>query len=151
MTTLTNRYGLPNIPSLSATKASSSPLGPNFYCQPIQAIALHRTGAGRCSEEALAATIVANTPCAYQKYARVVNKVATDKLPKHGLKDLPIGLAGSNTNRLGPLHSLSTNRLKALQGYARSMLPTGAPILFLRLKDGTLYLSVDYWGPNCIP
>ena len=151
MATSTKCHGMPNSPSLSPTKASSSLLGPNFYCQPIEAIALHRPGASQCSHKALAATTVANTPRAYQKYAWVIDKVAANKLPKHGLQDLPIGLADSNTNPLGPLHNLSTNRLKALQGYVRSILPTGAPIHFLRMKDSTLCLRVYYRGPNCIP
>ena len=113
MATLTKHHGLPNGLRLSATEASNSLLGPNFYCQPIQAIALHRPGAGQCSNKALAATTIANTPRAYQKYVRVVDKMAANKLPKRGPQDLPIGLAGNNTNPLGPLHNLSTNRLKA--------------------------------------
>ena len=129
MATLTERHELPNSLSLSATEPSSSPLGPNFYCRPIKAITIHCPGAGQCSDKALAATTVANTPCAYQKYARVVNKMAADELPKHGPQDLYIGFAG----------------------YARLMLPMGASILFLRKKDSTLCLSVDHRGPNCIP
>ena len=58
----------------------------------------------------------------------------------------------------GPIYGLSEPELEALRGYIdenlargsirHSKSPTGAPILFLKKKDGLLRLCVDYRGLN---
>ena len=60
-------------------------LGPRIsIANPFRAIALHCPGASQCSNKVLAAMTVANISCAYQKYVRVVDTVAANKLSKHG-------------------------------------------------------------------
>jgi hypothetical protein len=58
----------------------------------------------------------------------------------------------------GPIYSLSQNELAALQDYfdenlaknfiQHSKSPAGAPILFVKKKDGSLQMCVDYRGLN---
>ena len=107
-----------------------------------------------------AATTVADIPLVYQEYARVFNKVAANELPKHGPQDHAIDFASTKTPPFGPFYNFLTNKLKALWDYVsnnvasgfiqQSTLSAGAPILFVKKKDGTLRLCVDYRGLNCI-
>jgi hypothetical protein len=58
------------------------------------------------------------------------------------------------------LRALDENRLQALKEYIESSLakgwirsstsPAGAPIHFVKKKDGGLRLCMDYWGLNAI-
>ena len=86
--------------------------------------------------------------------------MAANKLSNHGLQDHAIDFASTKTPLFGPLDNLTTNKLKALQDYISNnlaggylqqlILPAGALILFVRKKDGTLFLCVNYRGLNCI-
>ena len=126
----------------------------------IQATLLHHPGTNQCSERVLAATTVANIPRVYQEYARVFDKVAANELPKHKPQDHIIDLAGTKTPLCRPLYNFLTNKLKALQDYIsnnlargfiqQSMLSARALILFVKKKDGTLRLCIDYKGLNRI-
>lgn len=59
---------------------------------------------------------------------------------------------------LGPIYSLSTFKLQTLQEFVKgniktgtiwpSQSPGGAPVLFVKKKNGDLRLCVDYWGLN---
>src|SRR5690606_7659833 len=72
--------------------------------------------------------------------------------------DHAIPLKEGFTPPFGPLYSLSHNELKTLRewlddnlskGFIRaSSSPAGAPILFVKKKDGSLRLCVDYRGIN---
>ena len=126
----------------------------------IKVISLHCPDTDQCNYKILAATTVANISCAYQRYAQVFDRMAANKLPKHNPQNHAINLASTNTLPFGPLYNLSTNKLKALQDYIsnnladgfirQSKLPARALIHFVKKKDKTLCLYVNYRGLNCI-
>src|SRR5690606_37892875 len=107
------------------------------------------------SDEDLLPTMV---PEEYHKFLPLFKKALADKLPPHRAYDHRIPLKEGFAPPFGPLYSLSHNELKALckwleenlsKGFIRaSSSPCGAPILFVKKKDGTLRLCVDYRGLN---
>ena len=97
-------------------------------------------------------------PAPYHDFLPLFQKSLADKLPPHRPYDHVIPLKEGFTPPFGPLYSLSHNELKALRewlddnlskGFIRaSSSPAGAPILFVKKKDGSLRLCVDYRGIN---
>jgi len=81
-------------------------------------------------------------------------------LPPHRPYDHKIQLEPGTTPPFGPLYTLSETELKALDEYIKENLtksyiqastsPAGAPILFVKKRDGSLRLCVDYRGLNKI-
>lgn len=96
-------------------------------------------------------------PREYEDVAEVFSKAAADELPEHGPHDHSIELS-EGTPGFGPLYNLSASELATLKGYLednlakgfirKSSSPAGAPILFVKKKDGTLRLCVDYRSLN---
>lgn len=96
-------------------------------------------------------------PAEYEEYRDVFSEEAANELPPHGPQDHAIDLEGG-APPFGPLYNLSANELEVLKGYidenlkkgfiTRSTSPAGAPILFVKKKDGGLRLCVDYRGLN---
>ena len=103
--------------------------------------------------------IVGELPHQYRQYADVFSKEQADELPPHGPQDHAIETNGDQLP-FGPLYNLSANELKVLKKYIDDNLrkgfiqpstsPAGAPILFVKKKDGGLRLCVDYRGLNKI-
>ena len=97
-------------------------------------------------------------PTKYQAFTEVFSKKKVNELPAHGTHDHAINLEGTGDPPFGPLYNLSGNKLKVLwdyladnlvKGFIRALTsPSGAPILFVKKKDGTLRLCVDYQGLN---
>jgi hypothetical protein len=84
--------------------------------------------------------------------------VEANKLPLHHPYDYCIPVKEGFTLPFGPIYSLSRTELEALRKwldenlskgfiYASSS-PAGAPILFVKKGNGSLYLCVDYQGLN---
>ena len=99
-------------------------------------------------------------PVQYKEYEDVFEKKNADILPQHRPYDCGIDLQEGTQPPFGPIYSLSQNELAALREYIdenlaknfirHSKSPAGAPILFVKKKDGSLQMCVDYRGLNKI-
>jgi hypothetical protein len=99
-------------------------------------------------------------PAAYEGYANVFDKKAADQLPPHRPFDHEIPLLEGKHPSAGPLYSLAPNERQVLKDYIDSNLEKGfirysssscsAPVLFVKKKDGSLRLCVDYRNLNSI-
>lgn len=99
-------------------------------------------------------------PKQYQEYQHLFDKDKASALPEHKPYDHEIPLAEGTMPPYGPIYSLSELELKALKTYLDENLatgfikpsssPAGAPILFVKKKDGSLRLCVDYRGLNAV-
>ena len=97
-------------------------------------------------------------PKDYHEYLPLFKKAVAEVLPLHRPYDHKIPLREGFTPPFGPLYFLSKLELQALcqwidenlsKGFIRaSSSPAGAPILFVKKKDGFLRLCVDYRGLN---
>ena len=95
-----------------------------------------------------------NVPEEYHDFADVFSKSKAGKLADHRPYDLKITLDEGTSPPFGPIYSLSQEELAALRkfidenlttGFIRpSRSPHGAPVLFIRKKDGSLRLCVNF-------
>src|SRR5262249_32015952 len=103
---------------------------------------------------------LSSVPAEYHKFADIFSKARTDTLAPHHPYDLGINLEEGSSPPVGTIYSLSPSELSTLRefinenlasGFIRSSKsPHGAPVLFVRKKDGSLQLCVDYCGLNRI-
>jgi hypothetical protein len=99
-------------------------------------------------------------PSEYHDFADVFSKEEAKVMPPHRPYDHPIDLDPDTTPPHGPIYSMSENELVVLREYLDDMVskgfirssnsPAGAPVLFVKKKDGSLRLCVDYRGLNKI-
>lgn len=105
-------------------------------------------------------TDLSAVPLVYCEYADVFSKSKASILAPHREFDLKIDLKEGTQPLLGTLYSLSQIELKALRKFIDEHLAMGfihpsssahaAPVLFVRKKDGSLRLCVDFRGLNKI-
>ncbi|MBW0497327.1 hypothetical protein O181_037042 [Austropuccinia psidii MF-1] len=98
-------------------------------------------------------TMMKVVPSVYHQCLDVFSKVKEEKLPPHCACDHHIELEGS-LPPVGAIYSLSNQESDTLRAYIsdnleRGFIPpsyssTGAPVLFVKKKDGGLRLCVDY-------
>ncbi|MBW0546495.1 hypothetical protein O181_086210, partial [Austropuccinia psidii MF-1] len=104
-------------------------------------------------------TVLKVVPPAYHQYLDVFSKVKAEKLPPHHACDHHIELEGL-LPPVGVIYSLSNQESETLwayisenveKGFIRpSSSSTGAPVLFVKKKDGGLCLCVDYCKLNAV-
>ena len=98
-------------------------------------------------------------PAEYSDFSNVFSSDSAAELPEHtGINDHPINLLDDKQPPYGPIYSLGSVELEILKTYIKANLasgfirlsksPAGAPILFIRKKDSSLRLCVDYRGLN---
>ena len=93
-------------------------------------------------------------PKKYHYYADNFSKVKASTLPHHRSYDCPIDLQQGKEPQWAPIYNLSPTALELLRAYIEENLangfirpsksPTGTPIFFVKKKDGSLRLVVDY-------
>ena len=96
----------------------------------------------------------------YTDFLDVFSEKESNTLPLHGPHDHQIPLVDGKAPPFGPIYPLSRTELQVLSDYLKENLekgfirpsssPAGAPILFVKKKDGSLRLCVDYRGINKI-
>ena len=94
----------------------------------------------------------------YQVFTKIFSKKKANELPVHRTHNHTINLKGAGDPLFGLLYNLSGNELKVLQKYLADNLVKGfiqaltssleVPILFVKKKDGTLQLCIDYQRLN---
>ncbi|SOV04806.1 uncharacterized protein UDID_17198 [Ustilago sp. UG-2017a] len=84
-------------------------------------------------------------PQKYHQYLNVFSRVKADKLPPHCTYDHQIPLEEGKSPPFGPIYK---NLAKGFISPSDS--PAASPILFVKKKDGSLHLCVDYRGLNWI-
>ena len=98
-------------------------------------------------------------PNEYSNFSDVFSSDSTVELLEHnGINDHPINLLDNKQPPYGPIYSLGPVKLETLKTYIKTNLassfirppkfPTVALILFVRKKDGSLCLCIDYQGLN---
>ena len=94
-------------------------------------------------------------PAKYSNFSNVFSLDSAAELPEHTrINDHPIDLLDNKQPPYGPIYSLGLVELEMLKTYIKANLassfirpsksPTGAPIPFIRKKDGSLRLCIDY-------
>ena len=103
---------------------------------------------------------LSNIPSEYHKFTDIFSKNKAEVLSSHHPYDLKINLEEGAQPPVGPIYSLSAFEQETFKKFIKENLNTGfirptsslhgAPVLFVKKKDSSLHLCVDFYGLNCI-
>jgi len=103
---------------------------------------------------------LSNISSEYHEFANVFSKTKAETLPSHCPYDLKINLKEGAQPLVSLIYSLSASEQEALKEFIKENLnigfiqPTSSPhsalVLFVKKKDGSLYLCVDFCSLNYI-
>lgn len=110
-------------------------------------------------EDLAQASVLSRIPAAYKEYESLFREgPINEALPKHQPWDHEIPIKPGETLTFGPLYQLSGTELGVCKEYIDENLakkfirpstsPTASPILFVKKKDNSLRLCVDYRNTN---
>jgi len=124
----------------------------------LQVFAIHVNPANNTNPQSKPTHV--KLPEKYKDFVDVFEKINVDQLPAHSPYDCLTNLEEGHSPPFGPIYGLSEPELQALCDYftenlakgfiQHSKSPAVAPILFVKKKDGSLRLCVDYRGLNKI-
>ena len=128
----------------------------------VAAIAEPTTMPIHLSRQAQVATLMSEEtgiPTEYSEFSNIFSSDSAAELSKHTrINDHSIDLLDNKQPPYSPIYSLGPVKLEMLKTYIEANLasgfirpsksPAGAPILFVRKKDGSLHLCIDYRGLN---
>jgi hypothetical protein len=158
----------PDIPPLSTSRSSADTSTPNIslinavaFCWTCKlegstqfSIYLHPTGVD------LRSATLSSGPPEYHEFADIFDKGNTNQFPPHRPYNLKIDLEDGAAPPLGTIYSLSPIKLEALRKFLDENISSGllrsssslhgAPVLFVKKKDSSLRLCVDFRGLNQI-
>ena len=103
---------------------------------------------------------LSNVPSKYHEFTDIFSKTKAEVLAPHYFYNLKINLEEGAQPLVGPIYSLSASEQEALKKFIEENLNTGfiwptlslhsVPVLFIKKKDGSLCLCVNFCGFNCI-
>jgi len=106
------------------------------------------------------ASDLSNVPSKYHEFANIFSKTKAETLLPHHPYDLKINLEESAQSLVGPIYSLSVSEQEVLKEFIEENLNTGfirptlslhgTLVLFVKKKDGSLHLCVNFRSLNCI-
>ena len=147
----------PNIAIIGATVflCTSKLLGSHNF-----KLCLHSSNIQTNSTKFAEASDLSNVHSKYHKFANIFSKTKADVLASHCSYNLKINLEEGAQLLVGPIYSLSVSKQEALKKFIKENLNIGfiwptlflhsAPVLFVKNKDGLLYLCVNFHDLNCI-
>ncbi|GAA5988531.1 hypothetical protein JCM11641_003305 [Rhodosporidiobolus odoratus] len=122
------------------------------------AAALRRSPADPTTDDL--ATLRRQVPGKYHEWLDVFSKASADSLPEHRPYDLKIDIEDGKTIPAYKIYPLSAAEMEVLADYIENNLRSGFirpsqssvgfPILFIKKKDGSLRLCVDYRNLNSV-
>ena len=155
--TSVSNSGQPDIAIIGTTAflhASKLPGSHNFE------LCLHSSNIQANSAKLVETPDLSNVPSKYYEFADVFSKNKAETLPPHCPYDLKINLEEGAQPPVSPIYSLLVSEQEALKKFIEGNLnidfirPTSSPhgvlVLFVKKKDGSLRLCVDFHGFNCI-
>ena len=102
---------------------------------------------------------LSNVPSEYYEFTDIFSKTKAKVLTSHYLYDLKINLEGAQP-LIGPIYFLLASKQEALKKFIKENLnmgfiqptlsPYSARVLFIKKKDGSLCLCVDFYSLNHI-
>ena len=103
---------------------------------------------------------LSNIPSGYYKFTNIFSKAKAKVLASHCSYDLKINLEEGARPPVGPIYLLLASKQEALKEFIEENLNMGfiwqtsslhgVPVLFVKKKDGSLHLCVNFCGLNCI-
>ena len=103
---------------------------------------------------------LSNIPSKYHKFTNIFSKTKAEVLTSHHSYDFKINLEEGAQPPVGPIYSLSISEQETLKEFIEknhntgfiwpTISPHGAPILFVKKKDGSLRFCVNFCSLNHI-
>ena len=123
-------------------------------------LCLHSSDIQANSAKLVEAPNLSNVPSEYHEFTNIFSKTKAEVLTPHHSYDLKINLEKGAQSLVGPIYSLSASEQEALKEFIKENLNTGfiwptsslysIPVLFVKKKDGSLHLCVNFHRLNCI-